>query len=178
MHELSLYIYIYIIRCMNYVLYICYELLICSLKLWLTECRMCFKLQTECKFLSSSDGWADVSLPVAARGYSSNRRMMSSCPSLLEAIVAMDVFYPSLLCYHCSDGQVARGHSELQPIATMLVQSSARHGGRQCHHTGATPPSKKTSPPYVTHCREGHNAAAQWAKHLRQEHCHICPSST
>jgi hypothetical protein len=56
--------YIYVIRYINFALYICYELLICSLEFWLTECRMCFKLEIKCRFLSSSYGWADVSLSV------------------------------------------------------------------------------------------------------------------
>jgi hypothetical protein len=39
--------------------------------------------------------------------------MMSPRPSLLGVTVATDVFYPSLLNYHCSDGSVAHDHSDL-----------------------------------------------------------------
>jgi hypothetical protein len=46
--------------------------------------------------------------------------MMSAHPLLLGATVATDVFCPLLLSYHCSDGPVTRGHSDLQPIATVL----------------------------------------------------------
>jgi hypothetical protein len=49
---------------------------------------------------------------------------MSQCPLLLQTTVAMGDFYPSLLCYHCSDGPVARGHSGLRPVATMSICSS------------------------------------------------------
>jgi hypothetical protein len=41
---------------------------------------------------------------------------MSICPSLLESTVEADDFYPSLLCYHCSDVVVATGRI---PIATV-----------------------------------------------------------
>jgi hypothetical protein len=102
-------VHIYVIRCMNSMLYICYKLLICSLEFWLTECRMCFELETKCRFLFSSDGWADVSLSVATVAPSSDGRMTSTYPSLLENTVATDVFCPSLLCYHCRDALVATG---------------------------------------------------------------------
>jgi hypothetical protein len=123
-------VYIYVVRYMNSVLYICYELLICSLEFWLIECRMCFELETECRFLSSSDGWADVSLSVATMTPSSDRRMTSACPSLLGAIVATDVFCPSLLCCHCSDILVAMGWLPVDTVtysllATVSVRSSA-----------------------------------------------------
>jgi hypothetical protein len=40
---------------------------------------------------------------------SSDGQMMSAHPSLLVATVAMYVFYPSLLRYHCSDALVTTG---------------------------------------------------------------------
>jgi hypothetical protein len=55
---------------------------------------MCFELETECPSLSSSDGWADVSLPVATVAPSNNEQMMSARPSLLGATVAVDVSTP------------------------------------------------------------------------------------
>jgi hypothetical protein len=106
-------------------LYICYELLLCSLELYLTECGMCFELETECRFLFNNDGWRDVSLPVATLAPSSDRQITSVCPSLLGAterwvddiiipiatrgIVAMGVFCQSLLYYHYSDTLVVTG---------------------------------------------------------------------
>jgi hypothetical protein len=100
-------VYIYVIRCMNSVLYICYELLICSLNFWLTECRRCFKLETGWRFLSSGDGWADVILPVATVAPSSDGRMTSACPSLIGIIVATDIFCPWLLRCYYNDALVA-----------------------------------------------------------------------
>jgi hypothetical protein len=49
---------------------------------------------------------------------------MSARSSLLGAIVAMSVFCPLLLSYHCSDESVARDHSDLQSIATVPIGSS------------------------------------------------------
>jgi hypothetical protein len=96
-------------------IYICYELLICSLQLWLTECIIYFELETECRFLFSSDGWADVSLSVATVAPSSDGWMMSVCPSLLGATIATDVFWLSLLC-HYNNALVATGRL---PMATV-----------------------------------------------------------
>jgi hypothetical protein len=104
-----------VIRYINSVLYICYELLICSLEFWLTKCRICFKLETECRFLSSGDEWADVSLSIAAVTPSSDRWMTSAHSSLLGATVVIGILCSSLLCCHYSDGPVAHGHSDLRP---------------------------------------------------------------
>jgi hypothetical protein len=41
---------------------------------------------------------------------------MSACPSLLGATVTMDVFYPSLLSYHCSDVLVTTGWFSLTTV--------------------------------------------------------------
>jgi hypothetical protein len=62
MNELC--IYIYVIRCMNYVLYICYELLICSLEI-------CFKLEIDVDFYPAVIG-----------------ELTLDCPSLLWPLVA------------------------------------------------------------------------------------------
>jgi hypothetical protein len=40
----------------------------------------------------------------------------------------MIVFYSSLLYYNCSDGPIARDHSDLRSVATMLVHSSGSCG--------------------------------------------------
>jgi hypothetical protein len=50
---------------------------------------------------------------------------MSPRVSLLEAIAVMGRRRPSLFIYHCSDGPVARDHSDLQLIAIVPVCSSA-----------------------------------------------------
>jgi hypothetical protein len=85
---------------------------------------MYFELETECRFLSISDGWADISLPVDTLAPSSDGRMMSAhlsllgatvadrwmtslCSSLIEDTVAMGIFYPLLVSYHCNDTLVA-----------------------------------------------------------------------
>jgi hypothetical protein len=47
---------------------------------------------------------------------SSDRQQMSLCPSLLQTTGAIDVFYLSLLCYHCSDAILATGQL---PVATV-----------------------------------------------------------
>jgi hypothetical protein len=38
-------------------------------------------------------------------------------PSILESIVAMDDFYPSLVCYHCRDIVVAMGRMSVATVA-------------------------------------------------------------
>jgi hypothetical protein len=96
-------------------LYICYELLLCSLELYLTECEMCFELEIECRFLFNSDGWHDVSLPIATLAPSSDGRITSVCPSLLGATKRWvdDIIIPVATRGHSSDGRVL-------PIATVL----------------------------------------------------------
>jgi hypothetical protein len=91
---------------MNSVLYICYQLRICSLKFWLTECRMCFKLETKCRFLYSNDGWANVSLSIATVALVATGEWRQHASSLLGVIVVMTIFCSSLLCCHCSDDLV------------------------------------------------------------------------
>jgi hypothetical protein len=66
-------------------------------------CKLCFLSETECRFLSSSDLWADVSLPVASVRDSSDGRA--------------DVSRSSLLCYHCSDAVVATGKISVATVA-------------------------------------------------------------
>jgi hypothetical protein len=87
---------------------------------------LCFILQTKCRlcFLSSSNGWADVNKSVAIVDSRSDAQMTSARPSLLWAIVAMDVFGPSLPSYHCSDRLVVSGHSDLRPVAIVPDCSS------------------------------------------------------
>jgi hypothetical protein len=76
----------------------------------------------------SSDGWADVGVPVAAVSSSSNGwltsvlstllgQLMYVRPSLLETTLVTGGFYSSLLCYHCSDTVVVTGHL---PMATVV----------------------------------------------------------
>jgi hypothetical protein len=65
-------------------------------------------------------------VPFATRHHSSDGWLTSMHPSLLRTTVATGVFFPSLLCYHCSDGPFARGHKCLRPDATMLVYSNGR----------------------------------------------------
>jgi hypothetical protein len=104
MHELYVYKFsfcmnlMYIIRCRLY--FVSHP--VCRLYLFLqTECILCF--------LSSSNGWADVSMSVATVNSSSDRRMTPAQSSLLGAIVATDVFYPWLLSYKYSDVLVTTG---------------------------------------------------------------------
>jgi hypothetical protein len=100
-----------------------------------TECRLCFLSETECIFLSSSHGWADISLLVATvapssdgrtrrqhtRRYtvasSSDGRMTSAHPSLLGTIVDACVFCPLLLCHHCSGTVVAMDRLPVTTVA-------------------------------------------------------------
>jgi hypothetical protein len=79
---------------------------------------LCLLLQTKCRlyFLSSSNGWADVSMPITTVDSSCDEQMMSAHPSLLGAIVAMGIFGPSLLSSHCSDALVA---TDRLPMATV-----------------------------------------------------------
>jgi hypothetical protein len=88
---------------------------------------LCLLLQTKCRlcFQSSSNRRADISTPIATMDSSSGGQMTSAWPSLLGAIVATGVFGLSLLSYHCSNGSVAHGHSDLRSIATMPDRSSA-----------------------------------------------------
>jgi hypothetical protein len=46
---------------------------------------------------------SDVMVSIVTRHHSSNGQMMSLCSSLLQTTVTTDVFWQSLLCYHCSD---------------------------------------------------------------------------
>jgi hypothetical protein len=98
-----------------------------------TECKLCFLSETECRCLSNSDGWADISLPVttvtpssderddvstpvATVFHSSDGRMISSHLSLLGITVATDDLCPSLLYYHYNDIVVA---TDKIPMATI-----------------------------------------------------------
>jgi hypothetical protein len=65
-------------------------------------------------------------MPGANVDSSNDRQRTSARPSLLGVIVVTGVFCLSLLRYHYSDGSVARGHSDLQPIAIVSVRSSDR----------------------------------------------------
>jgi hypothetical protein len=65
-------------------------------------------------------------MPVANVDSSNYGWRTSARPSLLGAIVVTDVFCLSLLRYHYSDGSIAHGHSDLQPIAIVSVRSSDR----------------------------------------------------
>jgi hypothetical protein len=56
------FIYIYIIKYMN--------------EMYIYVIRLCFISETECKFLSSSDGGADVSLLIATVDHSSDEQMI------------------------------------------------------------------------------------------------------
>jgi hypothetical protein len=88
-------------------------------------CRLCFLLQTECRlyFLSSSDGWADVNTSITIVDSSSDGRMTSACPSLLEATVAMDVVCPLLLIYQYNGALVATGQlSVITMTYDLLIQ--------------------------------------------------------
>jgi hypothetical protein len=97
-------VHIYVIRCMNST-YIYIISCMNSMYCWMwanadcvffskTECRLCFLLETECRFLSSSDRWADISLPVAIVAPISNERMMSAHPSLLGVTVVTGWLLP------------------------------------------------------------------------------------
>jgi hypothetical protein len=59
-------------------------------------------------------------VPIATRHYSSDGRLTSLYPSLLQTTVATDVFCSSLLCYHYSDVVVAM---DRLPVATMAYGS-------------------------------------------------------
>jgi hypothetical protein len=108
-----------------------------SFKNWM---QLCFLSENKCRLclLSSSDGWADVSTPIATRDHNSDGWMTSAClslleptvamsmltsshPSLLQTIVATGVFCPSLLCYHCSDMVVAMGRLPVATVAYNLM---------------------------------------------------------
>jgi hypothetical protein len=58
-------------------------------------------------------------VPIATKYHSSDERLTLLYPMLLQTTVVMDIFYLSLLCYHCSDGLVVHGHSVLRPNATV-----------------------------------------------------------
>jgi hypothetical protein len=113
MYEL-IYVCIYVTRCMNSL----FELDECCYQQIVFCFRLCFLLQTKCRlcFLSSSNGWADVSKTVATVDLSSDGQMMPARPLLLWTTVATDIFSLLLLSYHCSDTLLAMGRL---PVATM-----------------------------------------------------------
>jgi hypothetical protein len=88
-----------------------------------TICRLCLLLQTECIlcFLSSSNGLADVSTPVANMDSSSDGWLTSARSLLLAATVVMDVFYPSLLSYHYSNALVAMDRLPMTTVTYDLL---------------------------------------------------------
>jgi hypothetical protein len=70
-----------------------------------------------------SDVHADVSTSVTSRGHSSNEQVTLARISLLEVIVAMSSFYPSLLRYYCSDIVAAMSRMSVAIVAyDMLLQ--------------------------------------------------------
>jgi hypothetical protein len=98
--------------------------------------RLCLFLQTKYKlcFLSSSNGWDNVSTLVANVNSSSDEQMTSARPSLLGVTVAMCVFSPSLLNYYCSDAFVVTSQLPVTivtygPVATMPDHSSVFYFG-------------------------------------------------
>jgi hypothetical protein len=58
---------------------------------------MCFELEIKCRFLSRSNGWADVSLSIFTVVPNSDERITSARLSLLGATITTDVFCLSLL---------------------------------------------------------------------------------
>jgi hypothetical protein len=66
-------------------------------------------------------------MPITIVDSSSDGKMTSARPSLLGVTVATGDFDPSLLSYHSSDGPVARGHSNLWPVAIVSDRSSVCH---------------------------------------------------
>jgi hypothetical protein len=55
------------------------------------------------------------------KDYSSHGQMTSWCTSLLQTIVVIDIFCPSLLCYHCSDTVVATDQLPVITVAYRLM---------------------------------------------------------
>jgi hypothetical protein len=54
---------------------------------------------------------------------SSDEQMMSARPSLLGGTVVMDIFWPSVLSYHCSDALVAMNRL---PVVTVTYGQLVR----------------------------------------------------
>jgi hypothetical protein len=97
MHELFVCMFSF---CMSMMLNLTY-LIRCRLR-FVSDCVFFYKLNAYCIFYPAVTG-----------------ELMSARQSLLGAIVATVIFCPSLLSYHCSDGPVVRGHSDLQLVVTV-----------------------------------------------------------